>query len=138
MRGAEHRSVGWKPEDRHGYVIDGRELKDFAISLKVSRAHRIAYLLRSIASLLDKLAGQEVDENHLQLIRQVARDENHRQFRKLITKITDALKHGGEKGRRASKLTITRYLEILLDEPLSSTGSFVVRQAEKPAKREQR
>lgn len=93
------------------------------------------YLLRRVASLLDQLAGRDVDKSHLQLLRQVAREESHRQYRRLMSKIIDALREGGEKGRRASKLTITRYLEILIDEPLSVTGSIAIRQREKPAKR---
>jgi hypothetical protein len=130
-----NRSAIWKPEDRRGYVITCRELEDFAVNLKVSRAHRIAYLLRSVANVLDKLAGRDIDETHLQLIRQVAREENHKQYRKLMAKIIGALKQGGEKGRRSARLTITRYLEILLDEPLSFTGSIVVQSAKKPEKR---
>jgi hypothetical protein len=119
------RSATWKPEDRQGYVIAGRELEDFTVNLRVSRAHRIAYLLRSVANVLDKLAGQEIDHTHLQLNRQVAQEDSHRQYRRLMTKIVDALRRGGEKGRRSARLTITRYLEILLDEPLSYTGSVM-------------
>jgi hypothetical protein len=119
-----HPSANWKPEDRLGYVIDSQELENFTFSLRVSHAHRIACLLRSVASLLDELADREIEETDLQLIRQVAREENHKQFRKLITKILDAIRHGGEKGRRAAKLTITRYQEILLDEPLSSSNDL--------------
>lgn len=132
----QNRSANWKPEDRQGYVIACGELETFAANLRVSRAHRIAYLLRSVASVLDKMSDRDVDESCLQLIRQVAREENHRQYRRLMAKIIDALRQGGEKGRRSARLTITRYLEILLDEPLSSTGLLVVQQSEKPAKKE--
>lgn len=130
-----NRRINWKPEDRLGYVIAGRELEDFAANLKVSRAHRIAYLLRTVASLLDQLADREIDDDHLQMIRQVSREENHKQFRKLMAKIIEALKQGGEKGRRSAKLTITRYLEILLDEPISATSTLIVRQSTAQAKR---
>jgi hypothetical protein len=129
-----NRSIKWKPEDKHGYVITGQELEAFAVSLRVGRAHRIAYLLRGVANMLDGFAGQDIGETHMQLIRQVAKEENHRQYKKLMTKIIDALKKGGERGRRASRLTITRYLEILFDEPMSFTGSMVIRRSEKTLK----
>jgi hypothetical protein len=134
MTARNNRFAKWKPEDKLGYVITGRELETFAANLRVSRAHRIAYLLRNVAGVLDKLAGQDVDKSHLQLIRQLAKEENHKQFRKLMTRIVNALRQGGEKGRRSAKLTITRYLEILLDEPLSFVGSITIRRIERPAK----
>lgn len=111
MRVTNNRTAIWKPEDIQGYDIAGQELEAFAANLRVNRAHRIAYLLRGVASVLDKFAGQEIDKGHLQLIKQVAREENHKQFRKLLTKIADAVRQGGEKGRRSAKLTITRYIE---------------------------
>jgi hypothetical protein len=131
----KNRRANWKPEDKQGYVVTDLELENFTVNLRVSRAHRIAYLLRNLAIMLDKFAGQEIGCDHLQLIRQVAREENHRQYRKLMAKIVDALRQGGEKGRRSAKLTITRYLEILLDEPLSFTCSMANRHIEKQDKR---
>ena len=120
------RSIPW-PDNPYGYVVSGKELKDFIGMQTVYRAQATARRLAVVAEAGLAISSGEAVNMNWQLIEQIMSEDQNTYYQRVICAMVEAIKQGKEGARRAYATVVHLWLLGFDEIAWSTTDEYYQR-----------